>query len=221
MTNDATQSPVPATPKSRIEAATQLNRLSHALLARTSDAKLIAELASTARQLGNRLESNPLRDRTSDYDAAPQFMHALSAEPGGGLVADGEIVDAFADSPVTGRFNPFSMGLIVRRDGHQAVGSVTLERGWEGAPDRSHGGVVAALVDETMGCLLPILGAMAFTGELTLRYSAPCPLGVPIVFRAWSERREGRKFFLKCTGEGPGGMFVESTAVFITVEADR
>ena len=50
-------------------------------------------------------------------------------------------------------------------------------------------------VDETIGGLLPILGTMAFTGELTLRYRAPCPMGVPLEFRAWLVERDGRRFW--------------------------
>src|SRR3546814_9907849 len=52
---------------------------------------------------------------------------------------------------------------------------------------RSHGGVVASCVDETLGGLLPIIGEMAFTGELSLRYEGPCPMGVPLEFRSRSE----------------------------------
>ncbi len=103
------------------------------------------------------------------------------------------------------------------REGEVAVGVVSLGPAFQGAPGRAHGGVVAALVDETLGGLLPILNLMAFTGELKLRYLAPCPLGVELQFRAWLVESEGRKLMIKATGEGPDGMFVKADAVFITV----
>src|SRR3546814_10573211 len=86
---------------------------------------------------------------------------------------------------------------------------------------RSHGGIVASCVDETLGGLLPVIGEMAFTGELSLRYEGPCPMGVPLEFRAWLDRREGRKLHLHCTGSADGAVFVRATALFITVDLER
>jgi hypothetical protein len=80
--------------------------------------------------------------------------------------------------------------------------------------------VVAACVDETIGGLLPILGTMAFTGRLSLRYVAPCPMHVPIEFRARLDSREGRKLHISCTGTGPEGVFVTATSLFIAVDFD-
>ena len=137
------------------------------------------------------------------------------------VVGDGAFVDMFSDSPVSGSANPLSIGLRIRSVGDEAEGIVTLRAGWEGAPGRSHGGVVAACVDETIGGLLPVIGQIAFTGELSLRFEAPCPLGVPLRFRAWLERREGRKLFISCTGEHDDEIFVRATSVFIAVDLDQ
>ncbi len=62
---------------------------------------------------------------------------------------------------------------------------------------------------------------MAFTGELTLRYEGPCPMGVPLEFRAWLDRQDGRKLHLGCTGTADGSDFVRASAVFITVDLER
>jgi hypothetical protein len=203
--------------ESRIAAAASLNRLAHALLTHSGEEHKVAEIASLADRLAREIEAMPLRDRFKDTDAAPQFMEVLLNSPDASLVADGEQVDVFRDSPVSGPFNPLSIGMVIHRDGDEAVGVVTLGRGFEGAPDRSHGGIVAACVDEAMGCLLPIIGTMAFTGGLNLTYKAGCPIGVPIEFRASLVSRDGRKLNLKCVGTGPDGVFVESTAVFIAM----
>ena len=137
------------------------------------------------------------------------------------VIEDGAFVDLFHDSPVSGSASPLSVGLRIRREGEQAIGTVTLAPGWEGAPGRSHGGIVAACVDETIGGLLPIIGTMAFTGHLGLDYTAPCPLGEPLEFRAWLERRDGRKLHITCTGTSPHGQFVKATSVFIAIEIDE
>ena len=64
----------------------------------------------------------------------------------------------------------------MRREGDEAVLTVTLGSAFEGAPGRAHGGVVATLIDEAMGMVLHIVGTPAFTGRLTVNYRAPTPL---------------------------------------------
>jgi len=206
----------------RVDAALAMNRLSHALVGHRADPTVLRRIAQAARDLAGRIEQEPIRERGSELGGSPRFLQAVTEHrPLGEVVEDGAFLDMFDDSPVSGSANPLSIGLKIGRDGQQAVGVVTLDRGWEGAPGRSHGGVVAACVDETLGGLLPILGEMAFTGELSLRYVSPCPLGVPLEFRAWLDRRDGRKLHLGCTGAAEGQVFVRATALFITVDLER
>src|SRR3546814_18866501 len=112
-----------------------------------------------------------MRERGSEVGASSRIVDAsLGRRPLGEVVEDGAFLDIFHDSPVSGSANPLSIGLRICQDRDQAVGVVTLDRGWEGAPGRSHGGIVASCVDETYGGLLPVIGEMAVTGELSLRY---------------------------------------------------
>jgi hypothetical protein len=111
--------------------------------------------------------------------------------------------------------------LRIHADGNEAVGVVALRHGWEGAPGRGHGGIVAACIDETFGGLLPLLGEIAFTGELWIRYEAPCPVGVELEFRARVLEHDGRKLHLECTGTAGASRFVRATALFITVDLDH
>lgn len=206
----------------RIEAASALNRLSHALVAHRAAPEVLQRIASAAAELAARIEQEPGRQRSLEIGANPRFLRAIAEpHPLSDVVDGGAFLDMFADSPVSGSANPLSIGLGIRQEGDQAVGVVTLDRGWEGAPGRSHGGVVASCVDETFGGLLPIIGEMAFTGELSLRYEGPCPIGVPLEFRAWLERRDGRKLHLACTGSAGGEVFVRAKALFITVDLER
>ncbi len=202
----------------RIDAATALRRLAHAIVSHRADTATLNSIAAVADTFATKLEADPTRERLDELLANPRFAAGLKDGMPSRAVEDGAFVDLFHDSPVSGSANPLSMGLRIRRDGSDAVGTVVLEPGWEGAPGRGHGGIVAACVDETIGGLLPIIGALAFTGELTLRYRAPCPLAMPLEFRASLREHVGRKLYVTCSGASPEGIFVEATAVFITVD---
>ena len=205
----------------RIEAAEAMNRLAHALVAHRADTDTLRMIAREADRLATEIEKQPTRDRRTELATSRKFVQAMMGGSLSDLIEDGAFLDMFKDSPVGGEASPLSMGLQLRREGDHAVGTVTLRSGWQGAPDRAHGGVVAAIVDETLGGLLPIIGEMAFTGSLTIEYKAPCPMGIPLEFRAWMERRDGRKLYFRCTGESEQGVFVESRAIFIAVELER
>jgi len=73
----------------------------------------------------------------------------------------------FSDSFVAGAANPMGLAAQLWRDGDVACMQVTLGKAFEGAPGRAHGGVVAALLDEVMGLMNVIHGAMAFTCSWT------------------------------------------------------
>jgi len=84
----------------------------------------------------------------------------------------------------------------VRRDGEEAVATLTRSAAHEGAPGRSHGGIVAALFDDVYGFVLNIVGKSAFTGELSVRYEAGVPIGVPLECRVRLAERDGRKLYM-------------------------
>ncbi len=82
------------------------------------------------------------------------------------------------------------------RDGDDAVAAVTLRAAHEGAPMRSHGGIVAALFDDVFGFVLGFHSLPAFTGELTIRYEAGVPIGVPLECRVRLTEQKGRKLLM-------------------------
>ncbi len=67
----------------------------------------------------------------------------------------------------------------------------------DGAPGRLHGGIMMAFFDEGMGLVTMHLGAEAMTASLTVDLRAPVYVGATLRQRAWLERREGRKWFLR------------------------
>lgn len=120
--------------------------------------------------------------------------------------ADGEEMTSFDDRPVSGRSSPHGLDVRVVRDGDEVVASVTLGAAHEGAPGRSHGGIIAALFDDIFGFLLVVHGQPAFTGELGVRYAAGVPLHRPLECRVRVTGRDGRKLHMtgELTGEPAG-----------------
>jgi acyl-coenzyme A thioesterase PaaI-like protein len=110
------------------------------------------------------------------------------------------------------------LGAYLWREGDVAVMEVTLGNAFEGAPGRSHGGVVASLIDETMGLVMGLQGVLAFTAQLDITYRAPTPINQPITARAWLECRDGRKLTIKATVVSEEGLLAEATALFIEVD---
>lgn len=124
----------------------------------------------------------------------------------------------FADSIVSGGDNPLGLAAELWRESDTAVMKVTLGSAFEGAPGRSHGGVVAALIDETMGLVLAIHRQLAFTGQLDISYHAPTPVREEIVARASLDRHEGRKLHLVAHVHCGDVLVASATALFISVD---
>ena len=198
----------------RARAAEALRRFGHTLHSRDAPAELLDEVAEAADRVTARLEDAPLRSRD---------LTALRAQMWRDPVPDGAVVEHFRDCFVSGLWNPMGIGMAVRREGDEAVASVTLGAAFEGAPGRSHGGIVAAIFDDVLGYLLRFLGQPAYTGELTVRYLAPTPIHEPLEFRARVEQVEGRKIdtvaeAFALAGDGTRTHVATGTARFIAIE---
>lgn len=90
---------------------------------------------------------------------------------------------------------------------------------WNGPPGSVHGGVIALVFDELLGCLGAISNVGGFTGTLTIVYRSLTPIGKPIRMRAWIEGTEGVKTFIKgemrCDTPAPNTLCAEATGIFI------
>lgn len=103
----------------------------------------------------------------------------------------------FAYSPVIGPKNPLAPPVefkLVDREMH-AVHS--FDAPYNGPPAAVHGGVIALVYDELLGCLGAILDIGGFTGTLKIVYRSLTPLDRPIRMRGWIDRQEGVKTFIK------------------------
>jgi acyl-coenzyme A thioesterase PaaI-like protein len=86
---------------------------------------------------------------------------------------------------VCGRDNP--VGLKVKWDQHEDAGelrgTVTIPEHFNGYPGVTHGGVVAAILDETAGRTILMDGGfedLMVTAKLEVVYRRPTPTGIPL-----------------------------------------
>ena len=84
-----------------------------------------------------------------------------------------------------------------------------------------HGGVIAALFDELLGCanLANEVGGM--TGTLRDQYRAPTPIGEELRPERGSRRIEGRKVFARGTIHHGDTLTAEADGVFIQGSMQR
>lgn len=203
----------------RTDLAVAMQELGHALVSHHLDMTTATELAELARKYTAAVRQGRPRDRASEMMTSPRVAAALGGRRA--IIDDGQAIDLFRDSIVSGRTNPMGVGLHVVRRGDSAVAVTTLGPAFEGAPGRAHGGIVGAILDETMGHVLPLVGEMAYTANLTIDYIGPAPLGTEITFTARLRDRAGRKLWIDAVGESADGVFVRAEALFLAVDLTR
>jgi acyl-coenzyme A thioesterase PaaI-like protein len=196
----------------RADVASRLRDLGHDFVSRDfSDAEL-DQLLSPIAEMARITKSAASRERDFTNVDITEFKMVVPD------VDDVARHQLFADSFVSGTANPLGLGASLRRDGDVAVMEVTLGNAFEGAPGRAHGGVVAALLDETMGLVLAIHGKLAFTAQLDITYLAPTPVNEPLSARAWLARDAHRKLFIEANVTADGVEVVTAKALFIAVD---
>ena len=203
----------------RAELAVAMQELGHTLVGHHVDIATATELAEVARKYTATVRHGQPRDRASEMLTSKRVTAALSGSRA--IIEDGQDIDLFRDSIVSGRTNPMGIGLHVVRRGDAAVAVTTLGPAFEGAPGRAHGGVVGAILDETMGHVLPIIGEMAYTANLTIDYIGPAPIGIEITCTARLRDRADRKLWIEAVGESADGVFVRAEALFLAVDLTK
>jgi len=198
----------------RLDAATALRKLNDAFVAHDAEDDLLRGITAFAYDAIEQLRNGTRRDRAALLTAHLDEVF--------GAVAEVEILptpaNPMTDRAVGGITNPISAEYEMEIVGEEAVVRTTLGTAYEGAPGRSHGGMIAALFDDFTAFVLPLAKTAAYTGELTVRYHRPVPIDAPLEFRSRIVSHEGRKLRVagECTVEG---QVVASTEVlFITID---
>jgi len=196
----------------RVRAATALRRLGHALVGHTADVDLLERIAGLADRAAATVERGEPRVRP--VEALKRALWEAPPPEGGQLTH-------FAECVVSGAANPLGVAIRVRREGDEAVASVNLGPAFEGAPDRAHGGVVAAVFDDVLGYVLQLFRVPAYTGRLTVTYRRPTPLGTDLLVRAHLVERAGRKLTIAGTMTDGDTLVAEAEALFIAIPLER
>lgn len=201
----------------RRQAAHEARRFGHALVHHNAPIEALERISEQLRVATEDLERAPERDRLAAMRASDR-VKALMTGDAPTPPADGETIDFAPYSLIGGPANPLGVDATYVREGDEVVASVVLGAAFEGPPGRAHGGIVSAVVDETMTALVSVLGTIAFTASLQIDYVGPTPLHVPLVFRARLAERSGRSLTLECTGRWGDDVFVRATGTFIEVD---
>lgn len=201
--------------KLRAQAAGALRELGHEFLLSDLNKEQLARIAKHAKELLEELKETPNRVREVHSGALDDYKMTV---PNDGR---GEKHQLFADSVVSGDSNPMGINAKLWREGEVAFIEATLEKAFEGAPGRAHGGMVAALIDETMGLVMSIQGMVAFTVQLDVSYRAPTPIFRPIVAKAWLDHVERRKLFITCEVRDGDAICAEAKGIFVSVDPTK
>lgn len=123
-------------------------------------------------------------------------------------VKDAEYLPHSSGCFLCGDENPCGVRTRFFVDGDAVCVRISLPRHVNGYKNVAHGGVLAALLDESMGWAATVFGGsqrMYLTGELTVKYLAPVPVGEEIEIRSRLLRDAGRIAYsegeLTCGGE--------------------
>src|SRR5438132_750603 len=192
----------------RVRAATALRRLGHAIVSHDVPASTFDTVASHVEEWLPSIEAAPGRSRSIET----MKQHAFDRPP------EGSKIGTFPDCVVSGDANPMGLDIQFFREGDEAVSHAVLGPAFEGAPQRAHGGVVAAVFDDLMGFVLTIHESPAYTAELTVRYRRPTPVGVEIEFRARLVDRRGRRLQIEAEAtDAAGTKIATAVGLFITI----
>lgn len=202
------------TAEARAAAGRAIRDIGHDLVGHEVPTELVDRVARTLQALSAELAAHPTRSRHSGRATSSDW---------GPIPADLEEMTSHDERPFSGRSSPWGLDLHVRREGDEAVARLTLRAAHEGAPGRSHGGIVAALFDDVYGFVLDMNAQPGFTGELGVRYVAGTPVGRPLECRVRLDRRDGRKLYMagELIDSTNGSVVATSTATFIAIDADR
>lgn len=118
-------------------------------------------------------------------------------------------------SPYAGRANPLAPPMHIWVANGRTFATVRYGAAYEGPSGSAHGGVVAAAFDTLFGVAHRASGIAGVTGELTVRYLQPTPLGTLVRYEAWVDRSEGRKVSCRAESTADGKLLAVSSAIFV------
>ena len=89
---------------------------------------------------------------------------------------------------------------------------------FEGPPSHAHGGIIATILDEAMGKVSKLRNIIAVTGQMSITYIRPVPLGKPLITEGWEVSVRGRSTTASPRFATPSEVLAQSTGVFIEID---
>ncbi len=115
-----------------------------------------------------------------------------------------------------GHRNESGLKLTFRRDGARIVADYTPAERYQGFPGVLHGGILATMLDETMGRTGALRQEWLMTGKLDIRYRQPAPIDQPL--RVWGEIARERNGAIDAVGAVElmdGTVLAEARGMFV------
>lgn len=125
-----------------------------------------------------------------------------------------------------GRNNPLAPPLSVTTELNEqgvplVIGSVCLDRSWEGPPRRVHGGYVAGLFDDVLSGTPGLVDAgPVVTARLEVRFRRATPINAPLRFEALVVRHSGRRVVARARCLAPDDTAGQEKGLVVTAEAE-
>jgi acyl-coenzyme A thioesterase PaaI-like protein len=122
--------------------------------------------------------------------------------------------------------NPDSLAVRVRYFLRETDG-VLLARAWfgpeaKGPPAHAHGGSIASLLDEAMGCCAWNSGRPVLAAKLSVSFRRSLPLGRIYMAEAWIERATGRKLtMMGKLQDAEGTLYAEGEGLFVELNGEQ
>ncbi|HPG27471.1 MAG: PaaI family thioesterase [Spirochaetaceae bacterium] len=194
------------------DAVAQVRELIAHLRKTTAEKALLEQVASEVASLNRKL---------APADHAGPYMQAALFVPEGPRPERTTDVPAeyFRYSPIIGPGNPVAPPVEFHLEGEEMTALHVFDAPYNGPPTSVHGGVIALVFDELLGCLGAMRDVGGFTGTLTVVYRSLTPIGKPIRMRSWIDRQEGVKVFIKGTMHHEETLCAEAEGIFIRPKA--
>ena len=197
-------------------AAAAMRRLNRALANRRVDDAMLDDVSATVEAAAARLEQGTLRVKLDDMLSRPYLREIYEGQYFPLPLEPGDEIEFDPFSIGGGKLHPASVDVkYVKESDDSVTGEAVVDPMFAGPPERTHGGMVALIIDELMGALNRMRGRQAYTGRLTVHYRAATPLGVPLRLRAWIGGTSGRKITQHAEVHGPEGLCVNAEGLFI------
>jgi acyl-coenzyme A thioesterase PaaI-like protein len=121
-------------------------------------------------------------------------------------------------TPIAGHANAMSppLHMWLDHDKGEAHARITLGWAYEGPPKCAHGGWVAALFDEFLGCAQLLSGQTGATGHLSVRYKRPTPLDTELTLFGTVKEVHGRKIVMEGTLSANGVVTATCEGLFVS-----